>query len=187
MQANLYGQDVNGSWVPLRVNEMGAISGAGGSSSTSGGSQAVGTNEVYAPWAYAAGSGGITNTTDVTLVAAGGAGKSNYVTGFQVMNTSATATEVVIKSSSTVLWRGVVGASMTQPVGLVFLPPLIGANNTALTAACITTATVTYVNAQGYTDWTLENINAGLTNETELFTDAGEQIFDAAGAALYVN
>jgi hypothetical protein len=184
MQANLYGMDISGTWVPVRVGETGLIPGGGGG----GGSSTVspGAEETYAPWTYAAASGGIVNTSDVTLVTAPGVGKSNYLTSMQVMNTSGTATELVVKSSSTVLWRGVVGASMTQPAGFVFLPPLIAANNTALTVACITTATATYVNAQGYTDGTLAALNAGLTSETEIFDQAGEQIFDAAGSPIYL-
>lgn len=181
MQANLYGQDTTGAWVPLRVAESGQLVGTGGGSGLP-----TSQPELVQPWAYAAASGGITDTADVTLVAAAGAGKANYLTSLQVMNSSATATEVVIKSSSTVLWRARFGASMIQPVSVDFLRPLIGANNTALTAACITNATVTYVNAQGYQDGTVASINAGLTSEVELFTDAGEQIFDDAGAPLYL-
>lgn len=181
MQANLYGQDSTGAWVPLRVAESGQLVGSGGGSGIPSAQP-----ELVQPWSYAAASGGITDTADVTLIAAAGAGKANYVTSLQVMNSSATATEVVIKSSSTVLWRARVGASMIGPVDIQFLRPLIGANNTALTAACITNATVTYLNVQGYQDATIANINASLTSEVELFTDAGEQIFDDAGAPLYL-
>lgn len=181
MQANLYAQDANGAWTPIRVSETGAlVGGTGGSGLPAGQSSAI------APWSYAAGSGGITNTSDVTLVAAAGVGKSNYLTSLQVMNSSATATELVIKSgASTVLWRARVGASMIQPVSIEFARPLISANNEALTAACITGSTVTYVNAQGYTDVSLAALNAEQTSEIEIFDQAGDQVFDAAGAPIY--
>lgn len=168
-----YGQDSSGNWVPLRAAATGGLVGAfGGGSGIPSGQPAV-----VVPWSYAAASGGITDTADVTLVAAPGAGRSNYLTSLQVCNTSATATEVVVKSGTSVLWRCKVGASMTRPAEIEFLRPLIGANNTALTAACITTATATYIDAQGYTDETIEQIQSDLT--------AAEELFDASGAAIY--
>ena len=180
MQANLYAQDASGAWTPLRVSETGTLVGG-----TGGGGLPSGQSSAIAPWSYAAASGGITDTADVTLIAAGGAGMSNYLTSLQVMNSSATATEVVIKSGSTVLWRVKVGALMLGPVGIDFLRPLIGANNTALTAACITNATVTYVNAQGYTDVSIAGLNAEQTRNIEVFDQAGAQVFDQAGNPVY--
>lgn len=177
-QAHLHGLDSTGNWVPLRVNATGGVGDGGGDGIPSG------QPTVIAPWSYAAASGGITDTSDVTLVAAAGAGKSNYMTSFQVCNTSGTATEVVIKSSSTVLWRCKVGASMIQPTSISFLRPLVSANNTALTVACITTATVTYINAQGYQDATIELLNAGLTAAEEIIDALGIVITDAAGVAI---
>ena len=181
MQANLYAQDANGVWTPVRVSETGGL--VGGSSGGSG--LPAGQSSALAPWSYAAASGGITDTADVTLIAAPGAGMSNYLTSIQVMNSSATATEVVVKSSSTVLWRARIGASMTAPVSINFLRPLIGANNTALTVACITNATVTYVNAQGYTDASIAVLNAERTAANEIFDQAGAQVFDQAGNPVY--
>jgi len=180
MQANLHVLDPHGSWVPARSGETGQLLGFGGGSGlpTSQPDQVL-------PWSYAAASGGITDTADVTLVAAAGVGKSNYLTGLQVQNTSGTATEVVIKTGSTVLWRCRVGASMINPVDITFTRPLISANNTSLTAACITNATVTYINAQGYQDGSLAALQASVTAEIELFDDAGAQIFDDAGAPIY--
>lgn len=179
--ANLYGLSSSDEWVPIRVNATGAVVSSGGGASSGIPS---GQPEALTPWSYAAASGGITDTADVTLIAAGGAGKSNYLTSLQVENVSATATEIVIKSGATVLWRGRVGASMTAPVGIDFLRPLISANNTALTAACITGATQTYINAQGYTDETVSQINADLTSAFELFDAAGDPITDAAGVQI---
>jgi len=100
-------------------------------------------------WIYAAASGGITNTTDVALVAAQGAGIKNYLTGLSVANASATATEVVVKDGSTVIWRMYLAAN--APIqGIKFVTPLQSTANTALNVACITTGTQTYINAQGY-------------------------------------
>lgn len=101
-------------------------------------------------WVYAAASGGITNTSDVVLQAAAGAGIKNYLTGLSVANASATASEVVIKDGgSTVIWRMYLAAN--APIqSIKFVTPLQSTANTALNVACITTGTQTYVNAQGY-------------------------------------
>lgn len=100
-------------------------------------------------WQYAAASGGITNTSDVVLQAAAGAGIKNYLTGLSVANASATATEVVVKDGSTVIWRSYVAANLTLK-DIPFPTPLQSTANAALNVACITTGTQTYVNAQGY-------------------------------------
>lgn len=100
--------------------------------------------------AYAS-TGAITNTTDVAIAAAAGAGLRRYATAVQVQNTNATATEVVLKDGSTVIWRVYLPASMTAPVGIPFPSPLKTTANTALNFACITTGASVYVNVQGYT------------------------------------
>ena len=100
-------------------------------------------------WQYAASSGGITNTTDVVLQAAAGSGIKNYLTGLSVANASATASEVVVKDGSTVIWRTYLAAN--APIqSIKFVTPLQSTANTALNVACITTGTQTYINAQGY-------------------------------------
>ena len=100
-------------------------------------------------WQYAAASGGITNTHDVALVAAQGAGIKNYLTGLSVANANATATEVVVKDGSTVIWRMYLAAN--APIqSIKFVTPLQSSANSALNVACITTGTQTYINAQGY-------------------------------------
>jgi hypothetical protein len=101
-------------------------------------------------WQYAAASGGITNTTDVALVAAQGAGIKNYLTGLSVANANATASEIVIKDgASTVIWRMYLAAN--APIQSIrFSTPLQSTANTALNVACITTGTQTYISAQGY-------------------------------------
>jgi len=104
-------------------------------------------------WAYAAASGGITNTSDVVLIAAGAAGIRNYLTGISIQNASATiATEVVVKDGATIIWRGYVGTSalLNSAVGVTFPTPLKTTAATALNVACITTGSAVYVNAQGY-------------------------------------
>ena len=100
-------------------------------------------------WQYAAASGGITNTSDVVLAVAQGANIKNYLTGLSVANASATASEVVVKDGSTVIWRTYLAAN--APIqSIKFVTPLQSTANTALNAACITTGTQTYINAQGY-------------------------------------
>jgi hypothetical protein len=100
-------------------------------------------------WSYAAASGGIVNTTDVVLAAAAGAGLRRYITSLTMSNNSATATEVVLKDGSTVIWRGHLPANAVN-VAVSFENPLRTTANTALNFACITTAAAVYVNAQGF-------------------------------------
>lgn len=100
---------------------------------------------------FAGVTGGIVNTSDVAIAAAGAAGVRNYLTGIQFKNTAAVASEIVIKDGSTVIWRGHVSASMTFMDGWTFNPPLKGSAATALNVALLTTATATIVSAQGYT------------------------------------
>jgi len=101
-------------------------------------------------WSYAASSGGITNTADVALAPAAGAGLKNYLTSLQLKNTNATATQVVIKDGATVIWRGHVSASPLTTDTIVFASPIHTSDNTALNIACITTGAALLVNAQGY-------------------------------------
>ena len=101
-------------------------------------------------WSYAAASGGIVNTSDVVLAAAAGAGLRRYITSMTLSNANATATEVVLKDGSTVIWRGQLPANAPMSE-IVFSNPLKTSANAALNVACITTAAAVYVNAQGYT------------------------------------
>lgn len=101
-------------------------------------------------WNYAGVTGGLTDTSDTAVMAAGGASVRNYMTAIQYCNTSAVASEIVVKDGSTVIWRGMAPASMTSPVSVPFDVPLRGTANTALNVAMITTATATRVSAQGY-------------------------------------
>lgn len=104
-----------------------------------------------ASWAYAGVTGGITNTADVALMAAAGAGVRNFLHSIQWKNTSTVASEIVVKDGATVIWRGHVSASMTVMDGWTFDPPLRGTANTALNVAMLTTGTATIVSAQGST------------------------------------
>ncbi len=103
-----------------------------------------------ADWQYAAQAGGIVNTTDVVVRAAGAAGIRNYVTAVQIRNVSTVSTEVVIKDGSTIIWRDFFPANNSAPQEVVFPTPLKGTAATALNVACLTTAAAVFVNAQGY-------------------------------------
>lgn len=102
-------------------------------------------------WSYAGATGGITNTSDVAVKAAAGAGVRNFLCSLQVSNSAAVASEIVVKDGATVIWRGYVPASMTTMVSVPMSPCLRGTANTALNVAMITTGTATRVSAQGYT------------------------------------
>lgn len=103
-------------------------------------------------WNYAAASGGITNSTDVTVKAAAGSGVRNFIRDLDVRNAHASvATEFVIKDgASTVLWRGHLPANGDQ-VSITFDPPLRGTANTAVNIACVTTGAQVYANVRGFT------------------------------------
>lgn len=103
-------------------------------------------------WKYAAASGGIVNTTAVTIKAAGAAGVVNYLTHISVINGHASvSTEVVVRdgAAGTVIWRGFAQAA-GGGVAESFVPPLASTAATLLEVACITTGSAVYVNAQGY-------------------------------------
>lgn len=100
-------------------------------------------------WQYAAVSGGITDTSDDVAKAADGAGTRQYVTHIDVVNAHATVgTEVVVKSGSTIIWRGyaaAVGGGVARPCFLR------GGDNEAINVAAITTGAQVYFNLQGFT------------------------------------
>jgi hypothetical protein len=101
-------------------------------------------------WQYAGAAGGITDTADVAVKASAGALIRNYMTSLQYLNTSAVASEIVVKDGATIIWRGYAPAAMTVPVNITFPQPLRGSAATALNVAMITTATATRVSAQGF-------------------------------------
>lgn len=103
-------------------------------------------------WSYAAASGGITDTTAVTIKAAAASGIRNYLRSLQVFNSAAVASEFSVRDGSggTVLYRGYVPASMTVVHSLNFNPPLRGTAATLMEVVMATTATATRFNAQGW-------------------------------------
>lgn len=103
-------------------------------------------------WNYAAAAGGITNTTAVTIKAAGAAGVRNYLTDLQVINGHATvATEVLIRdgAAGATIHRGYAAAA-GGGYSIAFGSPLRGTAATLLEVVCITTGSAIYVNANGY-------------------------------------
>jgi hypothetical protein len=187
MKAHLHLFDAStGQWSPVVGSALGGIGGG----STGVGSAA---DSNVGGWFYAAASGGITNTSDVTLAAAPGAGMANYLTNLQIHNSDATvATEVVIKSgASTVLWRIFLPAGRpasltpTMPTSFTFSRPLVADNNTALTVAAITTSAELYINAQGFIAQSPQSF-AGATSGTvvEIFDALGNQLVTAGGNTI---
>lgn len=168
----------SGVWAPATTS--GVVGGGGGAGAASTGS-ATGLD-----WSYAAGSGGISDTSDVTLAAAPGNGNANYLTSLQIHNTDASvSTEVVIKDGSTVLLRIPVQTGMLAPVQLTFPQPLRTSENTALTAACITNSSQTYINAQGYTARAIGEVVAEYgTDAIELYTSDNDRVMAADGTTF---
>lgn len=179
-RAHLYALSTTGISVPVIVDNFGNLSGGGGS-----GGQGSAADSAVGGWSYVAGSGGVTNTSDVTLAAAPGALKSNYISSLQILNTSATATEVVVKSGSTILWRGYAPQNISTNV--TFSRPLVAAGNTAMTAACITTASQTYINAQGFVGGLPNEIPNTISPYEELVDDLGAYVTDGAGENIWVS
>lgn len=105
-------------------------------------------------WNYAAASGGIVSSTaDVAIKAAGAASVRNYLKSLQIAHDTLSATtEIVVKDGASVIWRGLLFTTASDPQTIVFDPPLKGTAATALNAALITSVTGgVYVNAQGFT------------------------------------
>jgi hypothetical protein len=101
-------------------------------------------------WRYVAAAGGITNTTAVTIADAPGAGKAVHLTEIEIINANATGTEVAIRNGAggAVLWRGFAVQAL-GPVIVKFEEPIICSVNTLMEVVCLTTASITYVNARG--------------------------------------
>lgn len=170
VRALMFGTSTDGQQVPLLVDKTGSAS-----------------RRSNTAWTYAGAEGGITNTSDVTLKAAAGIGNGVYLTGLQIVNKGGTATEVVVKSGSTVLWRTYAAANGANPINVAFPDPLVADNNTALTAACITTSSATIISAQGYTDIAYPQLQALATTTDEIFADDGTLLLDDSGNTLTIN
>ncbi len=178
--AQLHGRNVNKEWVPVVVDDAGILSGGREAG------QLPATLSTVSQWRYVAASGGIVDTVDVVLAAAPGVNKANYLTSIQISNAHASVdTEVVIKDGSTVIWRRMFKALSVGAADIVFERPLFASNNAALNAACVTTGTATYINAQGYVEASMDVVAGFETNEFELFDGAGNRMVDGAGAFLY--
>jgi hypothetical protein len=181
-KAHLYALTAAGQSVPSIVDELGNFAGGGGGAAT-GSSAATADSK---GWAYVAAAGGVTDTSDVTLAAAPGANKCNYITSLQVINKSASVdTEVVVKSGSTVLFRGFAGAGGNGFIAN-FSRPLVSAGNTAMTAACITTSSATLINAQGFIAGLPNQVEQLLTTINELVDDLGAYVLDDSSNRIWV-
>lgn len=103
-------------------------------------------------WWYNAAAGGIVNTTNTAVQAAPNTAYRVVCTGISVQNISAVASEWTLRDAAggTILMRGVAPASMTTPAVFMFKTPLKTSPGNTLSFAMGTTATQTYVNAQGY-------------------------------------
>lgn len=174
-RVHLHALTTEGQWEPIRIDKTGALGGGAGPRS-------------YNAWTYAAAAGGITDTADVTLKAAPGAGYAVYLKALQVVNKhGTTGTEVVVKSGSTVLWRGYAGPLAAGAIAVEFDDPIVADNNTALTAACVTNSTATLINAQGYVDLAYAQIQALVTPLDEIFADDGTLLVDDSGNSICLN
>lgn len=91
----------------------------------------------------------IVNTTAVAMKAAAAAGIRNYCTGFTAVNNSATASIITIQDGATVIYTDYLAAN--SRIFVEFPVPLRGTAATALNVVLNTTATSTFVSAQGYT------------------------------------
>jgi len=94
------------------------------------------------------GTGSATNTSDTAVIAAQGSGVRIYVTTITVSNSSATATEVVIKSGSTA--RMTIPAPATGGAVITLPSPLRLGDNEALNFASAASVTTMKVSAAGY-------------------------------------
>jgi hypothetical protein len=101
-------------------------------------------------WSYAGPIAGLATAADTAAKAAAGAGIRNYVTGVQVQNASATATEFQIKDgTATVLWRCLLPGN-SGVYDIVFASPIKGTANAALNVQAVSAGSVVIANLQGY-------------------------------------
>jgi len=91
----------------------------------------------------------LTTTSDVSVIAAGGAGIRNYITSISASNTSATNVRVDFKDGTTIIASFFLAAS-GGGVTHTMLVPIRGTANTAFNAALSAAVTDVRVSAQGY-------------------------------------
>lgn len=102
-------------------------------------------------WSYASPTA-VTDTSDDVAQAAGGGGVHHYITSIQVFNSHpSVSTPVVVKSGSTVLWRGLAYNTGGRAEAITFPTALVGGDNEAINVANETNGASTYFNLQGYT------------------------------------
>lgn len=106
-------------------------------------------------WQASSGITALATTTSTQLVAAGAASIRNFVTGCQIVNTSATvSTTVSVLDGSTVLWTSFLPATTAAlqvlPINVDFPTPLRGTAATAMNIQLGTVSANVYYNCQGY-------------------------------------
>lgn len=99
-------------------------------------------------WAYTALSNLTVNTA--VEVKAAVAGKTQYVSSIQFLNSSLISTELQIRSGTTVLWRGQAPASMSDMFQGYFARPLAGVLGANINVLLLTVSSNTMVNCQGF-------------------------------------
>jgi hypothetical protein len=103
------------------------------------------------PGATVQGTGNKTDTSDLALVAAPGAGIRTYITHITITNAHASVgTKVVLKDGSTIIWRGYADA-LGGGVCTALPTPLRLTANTALNGAAITTGADVDFTVVGFT------------------------------------
>lgn len=95
------------------------------------------------------GTGNKTDTSDLTLKAAAGAGVRNFLTDIVIVNTSATDTTVIVKDGSTEIARYPAPKNGGAIHSLV--RPLKTTANTALNVAASAAVSTLYVTGTGFT------------------------------------
>ncbi len=102
-----------------------------------------------ADWQFASAFAGIATAADTEIRPAVAANRQ-YLTGLQLQNVGATATEFQVKDGATVIWRVGMAVSMANALDFVFPTPLRATTNTALNVQAVTAGSAVVVNAQGY-------------------------------------
>jgi len=105
-------------------------------------------------WTYVS-PAAVTDTADDVAAAAPGAGKRNVVRSAQIYtNSASTESLAVIKSGSTILFEGSLGAldNAQGPIEVTFDPPLRGGENEAINVANITNSASSFFNLQGWVE-----------------------------------
>lgn len=106
-------------------------------------------------WSYATVAAGITDDNAVTIKAAAGSSKRNYVGSISLQNVDndiATYAAINDGAAGALLWGGWLPANMTSMFTPPLKVPLRGSTNTLLELKLATTGAKVYFSAQGWTD-----------------------------------